>query len=241
MGWSTQELADLAGTTVNAVRHYHRAGVLDEPGRTPNGYKQYRADHLVRLVQVRRLRDSGVPLAQVRGILDGDPGSAGALHALYGELGSTIDRLQRMRDQLAAVREHRVPVDTPERFVGVPRPLGDRDRALVSVFARVWQGDRLEDLRRLVSERDDYEDDLDALPADADDATIDAIAGRMAEALARDHARFPWLRDPTSGSTGGRALVESVVGPVIAEMYNAAQIAVFLRAVARLAPGTPVG
>lgn len=40
MAWSTQQLADLAGTTVNTVRHYHRLGLLDEPERQGNGYKQ---------------------------------------------------------------------------------------------------------------------------------------------------------------------------------------------------------
>ncbi|WP_433560110.1 MerR family DNA-binding transcriptional regulator [Pseudonocardia xinjiangensis] len=28
MAWSTRELADLAGTTVRAVRHYHDVGLL---------------------------------------------------------------------------------------------------------------------------------------------------------------------------------------------------------------------
>ena len=41
MAWSTRELAGLAGTTVNTIRHYHRLGLLDEPERRYNGYKQY--------------------------------------------------------------------------------------------------------------------------------------------------------------------------------------------------------
>ncbi len=48
MTWSTRELATLAGTTVNTVRHYHRVGLLDEPQRMSNGYKQYGVAHLVR-------------------------------------------------------------------------------------------------------------------------------------------------------------------------------------------------
>jgi DNA-binding transcriptional MerR regulator len=33
MAWSTRELAELAGTTVNTIRHYHRGGPLAAPGR----------------------------------------------------------------------------------------------------------------------------------------------------------------------------------------------------------------
>ncbi|WAP52215.1 MerR family transcriptional regulator [Arthrobacter sp. ATA002] len=68
MPWSTSELAELAGTTVNTVRHYHRSGLLEEPDRMSNGYKQYGARHLARLLQIRRLRDLGVPLAQIEAV-----------------------------------------------------------------------------------------------------------------------------------------------------------------------------
>ncbi|MEQ3553652.1 WhiB family transcriptional regulator [Pseudonocardia nematodicida] len=40
VAWSTRQLAELAGTTVRAVRHYHEVGLLDEPARRANGYKR---------------------------------------------------------------------------------------------------------------------------------------------------------------------------------------------------------
>ncbi|WP_344094254.1 MerR family transcriptional regulator, partial [Nocardiopsis composta] len=60
MAWSTRQVAELAGTTVKAVRYYHRIGLLDVPERTANGYKRYEVEHLVRLVQIKRLSDLGV-------------------------------------------------------------------------------------------------------------------------------------------------------------------------------------
>lgn len=65
MPWSTRQLADLAGTTVNTVRHYHQVGLLPEPERRSNGYKQYTVPHLVRLLRIRRLVDLGVPLSRI--------------------------------------------------------------------------------------------------------------------------------------------------------------------------------
>ncbi|MFF3441930.1 MerR family DNA-binding transcriptional regulator [Streptosporangium sp. NPDC002721] len=53
MGWSTREIARLAGTTLRTVRHYHEIGLLDEPERLSNGYKVYRTEHPVRLLQIR--------------------------------------------------------------------------------------------------------------------------------------------------------------------------------------------
>jgi DNA-binding transcriptional MerR regulator len=78
VAWSTRQIAELAGTAVNTVRHHHEAGLLDEPERRSNGYKQYGVPHLLRLLQIRRLRDLGVPLAQIEtlGRADEDPAEA---------------------------------------------------------------------------------------------------------------------------------------------------------------------
>jgi DNA-binding transcriptional MerR regulator len=48
VAWSTRELAELTGTTVNTIRHYHRIALLDEPTRRYNGYKQCGVLDLVR-------------------------------------------------------------------------------------------------------------------------------------------------------------------------------------------------
>ena len=65
MAWSTRELAELAGTSLRAVRHYHDQGLLPEPPRSTNGYKHYGVRHLIQLLHIRRLVDLGVPLAEI--------------------------------------------------------------------------------------------------------------------------------------------------------------------------------
>jgi DNA-binding transcriptional MerR regulator len=65
MAWSTREIAQLAGTTVRAVRYYHQVGLLEEPRRCSNGYEQYGVTHLVRTVRIRRLTELGFSLEQV--------------------------------------------------------------------------------------------------------------------------------------------------------------------------------
>ncbi|MFI7217971.1 DUF3159 domain-containing protein [Micromonospora maritima] len=48
--YPTRELAEIAGTTLKTVRHYHRIGLLEEPERAVNGYKQYGIRHLGRFI-----------------------------------------------------------------------------------------------------------------------------------------------------------------------------------------------
>ncbi|AGZ44028.1 MerR family transcriptional regulator [Actinoplanes friuliensis] len=109
MAWSTRELAELTGTTVNTIRHYHRLGLLDEPKRSSNGYKQYGDEELDRLVRIRRLVELGVPLARI-----GEAGTDGTLppetlRQVDADLAANIERLARARSDIAAILRDGAP------------------------------------------------------------------------------------------------------------------------------------
>lgn len=63
------ELADLAGVTVRTIRYYHQAGVLPEPPRHANGYRDYSVDDLVALLRIRQLVGSGLPLSEAGALI----------------------------------------------------------------------------------------------------------------------------------------------------------------------------
>lgn len=63
------ELAELAGTTPNAVRFYHEAGLLREPRRSESGYRLYDDADLIELGRTLRLRSLGLSIPQIRDIL----------------------------------------------------------------------------------------------------------------------------------------------------------------------------
>lgn len=65
------DLARATGTKVETVRYYERIGVLPEPARMGSGkYRTYTMQHLGRLSFIRRARDLGFSLDQVRELLD---------------------------------------------------------------------------------------------------------------------------------------------------------------------------
>lgn len=61
--------AEIVGTTTRTVRHYPRLGLLAEPRRLANGYREYAIGDVVRLMRIRWLVNSGVPLGSVAAIL----------------------------------------------------------------------------------------------------------------------------------------------------------------------------
>lgn len=64
------DLAHTTGTKVETIRYYERIGLLPAPARTGGGQRAYQADHLKRLAFIRRARDLGFTLDQVRALLD---------------------------------------------------------------------------------------------------------------------------------------------------------------------------
>ncbi|MEU4252717.1 MerR family transcriptional regulator [Amycolatopsis sp. NPDC026612] len=99
------KLADYAGVTVKAVRHYHQRGLLAEPGRDSSGYRRYTAQHAIDLVKIRTLAAAGVPLARIKDLLDaGEDTLAAAIAEIDDDLEERIEQLRRTREQLAQLR-----------------------------------------------------------------------------------------------------------------------------------------
>lgn len=59
------DVADVAGCTVRTIYHYHRIGILPEPERKSNGYRNYSVEDLAEILRIRALAEAGVPLARV--------------------------------------------------------------------------------------------------------------------------------------------------------------------------------
>ncbi len=64
------ELGRLTNTKVETVRYYERIGLLGAPARTASNYRAYGPEHLNRLNFIRRSRNLGFSLDQVRALLD---------------------------------------------------------------------------------------------------------------------------------------------------------------------------
>jgi DNA-binding transcriptional MerR regulator len=230
MAWSTRQLADLAGTTVKAVRHYHATGLLDDPVRTANGYKQYEVAHLVRLLQIRRLIDLGLPLAQIAtmGRADQDPDEA--IRVLDAELEVTVERLQRVRAELAIILRHRAVVDLPQGFGPVAGTVSDADRGMLLIYSRILNDQAMAELRDVMQVRDPVDDAFDALAPDADEDTIQQLAERMAPGIRRLRAEYPSMADIGAYTTGSEQAARSTVLQAVLELYNPAQVEALRRA-----------
>jgi DNA-binding transcriptional MerR regulator len=69
--YRVQRFAEVAGVTVRALHHYDRIGLL-RPQRSQSGYRMYALRDLERLEQIVALKFLGIPLKQIKPLLERD-------------------------------------------------------------------------------------------------------------------------------------------------------------------------
>lgn len=101
------QVAGRAGIGVETVRFYERAGLIAEPARKASGYRQYDEDVVDRLRFIRRAKELGFTLNEIRELLSLklDPSTTCAdvksrSEAKVADIEARIDSLERMKQAL---------------------------------------------------------------------------------------------------------------------------------------------
>jgi MerR family mercuric resistance operon transcriptional regulator len=65
----TGQLSAKSGVKLETIRYYERVGLLPAPPRSAAGYREYQVDHLQRLIFLRRSRQLGFSIEEIRDLL----------------------------------------------------------------------------------------------------------------------------------------------------------------------------
>jgi DNA-binding transcriptional MerR regulator len=94
-------LADQSGCKVPTIRYYEQIGLLPPALRTAGGHRHYREGDLLRLQFIKRCRDFGFPIEQVRELVamfeNGDGDCAEVRNAAQARLAAVQSRLTELR------------------------------------------------------------------------------------------------------------------------------------------------
>jgi DNA-binding transcriptional MerR regulator len=98
------ELAALLGVSTRTVRYYHHQGILPEPPRLANGYREYGMRDAVALARVRRLVALGLSLDEARDVIADDRSKE--LPEILAEIDADLARQeQEIRDRRRRLAE----------------------------------------------------------------------------------------------------------------------------------------
>ena len=105
---SIGKLSQQSGVNIETIRYYEKIGVMPAPGRSAGGFRIYEPDHLKRLSFVRRGRQLGFSLDEIRNLLrlvDGHGHTCAEVHALMlshlAEIRRKIRDLRRLQRAMA--------------------------------------------------------------------------------------------------------------------------------------------
>ncbi len=96
------KLSERTGVNIETIRYYEKIGLLSSPPRSEGGHRLYSKEHLVRLVFLRRSRELGFSIEEIRmllGLVDGGDYICGEVKAL------TIQHLQNVREKMRDLRK----------------------------------------------------------------------------------------------------------------------------------------
>lgn len=232
MGWSTQELADLAGTTLRTVRHYHDVGLLPSPPRNSNGYKNYGVSHLTLLLRIRRLVELGAPLSEIRHLDLADMQHQESdeytdkLRELDEEAEAAIRRLHAIRAQIS----HELAVH-PQQGSRSLDGLGPADEEFMTVASRILSDESLSAWNTLREQVPGHQAlvEFSQLTEDANPDELTDLPDRLAAVVHQLHAEAPELASPTFASARGQRFGQQALQVAVAELYNLTQLEVLLR------------
>jgi DNA-binding transcriptional MerR regulator len=130
MPLTVTKLARACKRSRGALLYYESIGLLPRPRRTAGNYRAYSPKDAERLRQICVYRDAGVPLADIRSLLDGPRDDAAAvLRRRLVELSAGIERL---RDQQRAIARlltsahqlRSIPMVTKDKWVAIMKAAG---------------------------------------------------------------------------------------------------------------------
>ena len=126
-------LARAAGVGVDTVRFYEREGLLPQPARRASGYRQYTAATAQRLRFIRRAKELGFSLDEIRDLLalsaDRERGVSGVrqrAEARAAEVERRIRELRRMQRGLQRLIDA-CPGHGPLEACPILAALGDKE------------------------------------------------------------------------------------------------------------------
>ncbi len=142
--YTVHELAQLAGVSVRALRHYDELGLVPA-ARAENGYRIYDEFAVERLHQVLLFRETGMKLSAIKRMMDDDA---------YDEQAALSDQLLRLRaerdrvdamirnvERTLASMKGEDPMSDKEKFAAFKRGLVEQNETKYGAEAREKWGD----------------------------------------------------------------------------------------------------
>ncbi len=101
-GYAIGEMSRRTGVNTETIRYYERINIMPKPDRTAGGNRQFNHDHLKRLSFIKKSRELGFSIDEIRALLemvDRQDFTCGEVHGL------TVQHLASVREKIRGLRK----------------------------------------------------------------------------------------------------------------------------------------
>jgi len=98
------EIACAAGVSRDTIRYYEKVGLVVSVGRRDNGYRVYREGDVTRLQMIRRMKDLGFTLGEIRAFIEDGPVESATCVDVGPRVRGKLDEIDRKISDLKAKR-----------------------------------------------------------------------------------------------------------------------------------------
>lgn len=102
------ELSKRTSCDIETIRYYEKSGLLDEPSRSANGYREYDTQHLERLQFIRHCRSLQIGLQEIRVLLDLKANPSAGCISVDALLDGHIEKVRQQMKSLQALEQQLV-------------------------------------------------------------------------------------------------------------------------------------
>ncbi len=139
--WSIGDLAKRTGLPVKVIRHWSDIGVVPPTERTATGYRRYDARALARLELARTLRDLGLGMAAIRGVVDRERSLADAAAVHADAIEAQVRTLRLQQAVLRSVARRTATADELAELTRLARLTAAERTAVIHAFVQEALGD----------------------------------------------------------------------------------------------------
>lgn len=100
-GYAIGAMSRQTGVNIETIRYYERIEIMPRPDRTEGGNRQYNYEQLKRLFFIKRCRELGFSIEEIRALLrmtDAQDFTCGEVHAM------TMEHLVTVKEKIADLR-----------------------------------------------------------------------------------------------------------------------------------------
>ena len=120
-GYAIGAMSRETGVNIETIRYYERIGIMPKPDRTEGGNRQYNYDQLKRLFFIKRCRELGFSIEEIKALLrmtDRQDFTCGEVHTMtIGHLSNVkkkINDLRRLEKVLKSMADECSRGDVPD-------------------------------------------------------------------------------------------------------------------------------